>query len=57
MLIFHDTNFDQNERPHILGLTATLVNSNAKNIKEELNKLQQTYSAVIKTRCEDDIRL
>lgn len=41
---------DGNQRPHILGLTATLINSNAKNVKDELTKLQKTFGATIKTR-------
>lgn len=54
----HSTDFiNDNERPHILGLTATLINSNTKNVKEELMKLQQTFSAQIKTRYEDNIQM
>lgn len=49
MLVFRDTNFDQNECPHILGLTGTLINSNAENSKEELKNLEQIFGAVIKT--------
>lgn len=58
MLKMHDTNFKENEQPpHILGLTATLINSNSKNVKEELTKLQQTFNATIKTRCENDVQM
>lgn len=58
MQVLQNTNFSNgNMRPHILGLTATLINSNAKNIKEELAKLQQTFSATIKTRYDDSIQM
>ncbi|VVC42507.1 Hypothetical protein CINCED_3A023563 [Cinara cedri] len=57
MQVIHDTDFRKKTRPHILGLTATLINSNAKNVKEELTKLQQTFNAVIKTRYEKDIKV
>lgn len=57
MQVYHDKLFHTNERPHILGLTATLINSNTKNVKEELTKLQQTFSATIKTKNEKNIQL
>lgn len=57
MLLYHSTNFEQNKNPHILGLTATLVNSNVKNVVEELSKLQQTFAATIITRYETDIQM
>lgn len=57
MQVVHDTDFQQNPQPHILGLTATLINSNTKNVKEDLTKLQQTFGAVIKTRYEKNIKM
>lgn len=57
MQVIHDTNFTNNESPHILGLTATLINSNTKNVKEELIKLQQTFNATIKTKYENNIKM
>lgn len=57
MQVVHDTDFQQNPPPHILGLTATLINSNTKNVKEDLTKLQQTFGAVIKTRYEKNIKM
>lgn len=58
MQVVHETTFNNNEsRPHILGLTATLINSNSKNVKEELIKLQQTFSATIKTKYEKNIQM
>lgn len=58
MQVVHEENFKENEQPpHILGLTATLINSNAKNVKEELTKLQHTFNATIKTRCQDDVQM
>lgn len=57
MQVIHDTFFINDDRPHILGLTATLINSNSKNVKEELIKLQQTFSATIKTRNEKNIAM
>lgn len=57
MLVYHEKTFIKNERPHILGLTATLINSNTKNVKEELTKLQQTFSATIKTKNEKNVQM
>lgn len=53
----HDTTFTNNDSPHILGLTATLINSNTKNVKKELSELQQTFCATIKTRNEKNIEM
>jgi len=52
MQILHDSNLNKDESPRILGLTATLINSNTKNVKEELTKLQLTFNATIKTKYE-----
>lgn len=57
MQVFHGTTFTQNETPHILGLTATLINSNTKNVKDDLSKLQITFCATIKTRYEENIEM
>lgn len=57
MQVVHDSDFLHSTPPHILGLTATLINSNTKNVKEDLTKLQQTYGAIIKTRCEKNITM
>lgn len=57
MQVFHATAFTQNEKPHILGLTATLINSNTKNVKDDLSKLQITFCATIKTRYEENIQM
>ncbi|XP_050430735.1 endoribonuclease dcr-1 isoform X3 [Adelges cooleyi] len=56
MQVYHDSN-NQEWRPRILGLTATLINSNCKNIKTELALLQQTFDAAIKTRFSDNIKM
>lgn len=57
MQIFHDTSFENNDRPHILGLTTTLINPNTRNIKEELIKLQQTFNATIKSKYKEDFQM
>lgn len=57
MQVYHDTNFNDSERPHILGLTATLINSNSKNVKEDLIKLQNTYNSTIKTKYDEAIKM
>ncbi|VVC34156.1 PAZ domain,Helicase, C-terminal,Ribonuclease III domain,DEAD/DEAH box helicase domain,P-loop containing [Cinara cedri] len=57
MQVIHDTDFQPNTHPRVLGLTATLINSNTKNVKDELTKLQQTFSAVIKTKYEKNIKI
>lgn len=57
MQFLHNTNFNGDKCPHILGLTATLINSNTKNVKEELTKLQKTFNATIKTRYEHNIKM
>lgn len=57
MQIVHDTIFNDCKQPHILGLTATLINSNTKNVKEELTRLQRTYSATIKTKYDEAIKM
>lgn len=57
MQVYHDKLSNKNVRPHILGLTATLINSNTKNVKEELTKLQQTFCATIKTKKEKNIQM
>lgn len=57
MQILHDSNLNIDERPRILGLTATLINSNTKNVKDELTKLQNTFNATIKTRYDDNIQM
>lgn len=58
MTIYHDTfKYNQDCQPHILGLTATLINSNSKNVKEDLSKLQSTLNATIMTRHDEDIKM
>lgn len=57
MQVLHDSNLNIDERPHILGLTATLINSNTKNIKDELTKLQNTFNATIKTKYDENIQM
>lgn len=57
MQVVHDTPFNDGECPHILGLTATLVNSNSKNVKEELTRLQQTFKATIKTKYDEAVEM
>ncbi|XP_003240109.1 endoribonuclease dcr-1 isoform X4 [Acyrthosiphon pisum] len=57
MQVLHDTDLKTDERPRILGLTATLINANTKNVKEELTKLQITFNATIKTRYDDNIQI
>jgi hypothetical protein len=57
MQVVHDTNFNDDKRPHILGLTATLINSKSKNVKEELTRLQQTFSATIKTKYDEAVKM
>lgn len=54
MQVYHEYNF-KNSKPRILGLTATLINSNPKNVKEELQKLQINFDAKIKTRHDQEI--
>ncbi|XP_060881396.1 endoribonuclease Dicer-like isoform X5 [Metopolophium dirhodum] len=57
MQVLHDTDLKTDERPRILGLTATLINANTKNVRDELTKLQITFSATIKTRYDDNIQI
>lgn len=57
MQVLHDSDLKNDERPRILGLTATLINSNTKNVKEELVKLQITFNASIKTKYDDNIQM
>uniref|UniRef100_A0A2H8TDA5 Endoribonuclease Dicer n=1 Tax=Melanaphis sacchari TaxID=742174 RepID=A0A2H8TDA5_9HEMI len=57
MQIFHDSNLNIDEHPRILGLTATLINSNTKNVKDELTKLQTTFNATIRTRYDENIQV
>ncbi|XP_027844608.1 endoribonuclease Dicer isoform X4 [Aphis gossypii] len=57
MQVLHDSNLNIDERPHILGLTATLINSNTKNVKDELTKLQNTFNATIKTKYDENIQI
>lgn len=57
MQVLHDTDLKTDERPRILGLTATLINANTKNVKDELTKLQITFNATIKTRYDDNIQM
>ncbi|XP_050534312.1 endoribonuclease Dicer-like isoform X2 [Daktulosphaira vitifoliae] len=56
MQVYHDDSKKEN-RPRILGLTATLINSNCKNIKNELATLQLTFNATIQTRYNENIKL
>ncbi|XP_026819706.1 endoribonuclease Dicer-like [Rhopalosiphum maidis] len=57
MEIFHDSDLKSDERPHILGLTATLINKNTKNVRDELIKLQSTFNSTIKTKCIENIQI
>lgn len=57
MQFLHGSNFENNKSPRILGMTATLINSNTKNVKDDLTKLQQTFNATIKTRYEENIHM
>lgn len=58
MNIYHETfKHNHDPRPHILGLTATLINSNSKNVKEDLSKLQNTLNATIKTKHDENIQV
>jgi len=57
MQVLHDTDLKTDERPRILGLTATLINANTKNVRDELTKLQITFSATIKTKNDDNIQM
>ncbi|KAF0759177.1 endoribonuclease Dicer-like, partial [Aphis craccivora] len=44
MQVFHESDLKIDERPHILGLTTSLINSNIKNVKDELIELQTTFN-------------
>lgn len=58
MNVYHETfKLNRDSRPHILGLTATLINSNSKNVKEDLSKLQNTLDATIKTKHDKNIHV
>jgi len=57
MQVFHDSDLKSDERPHILGLTATLINKNTKNVRDELIKLQTTFNSTIKTKCIENIQM
>lgn len=57
MQVLHDSNLRIDERPRILGLTATLINANTKNVKDELSKLQITFNATIKTKYDDHVKM
>ncbi|XP_026808824.1 endoribonuclease Dicer-like isoform X3 [Rhopalosiphum maidis] len=57
MQVLHDSNLNKDECPRILGLTATLINSNTKNVREELTKLQLTFNATIKTKYDENIQI
>lgn len=54
---YHKNNIYNESCARILGMTATLINSNSKNVKDDLLKLQQTFNATIKTRYEENIRM
>lgn len=57
MQVLHDTDLKSDEYPRILGLTATLINANTKNVRDELTKLQITFNATIKTRYDENIQM
>ncbi|XP_022180231.1 endoribonuclease dcr-1 isoform X3 [Myzus persicae] len=57
MQVLHDTDLKSDEYPRILGLTATLINANTKNVRDELTKLQITFNATIKTRYDENIQI
>jgi len=57
MQVLHDTDLKYDERPRVLGLTATLINANTKNVKDELTKLQITFNATIRTKCDENIQM
>jgi len=57
MQILHNSHLKSDECPRILGLTATLINANTKNVRDELTKLQITFNATIKTRSDDNIQM
>lgn len=55
MEVLHNSNIKSDDRPQILGLTATLINANCKNVKDELYKLQITFDSTIKTKYDKHI--
>lgn len=57
MQVFHESDLKIDERPHILGLTTALINSNIKNVKDELIELQTTFNSTIKINFNDNIKM
>lgn len=57
MQVFHESDLKNDKRPHILGLTTTLINTNTKNVKDELIKLQTTFNSTIKIYFNDNIKM
>lgn len=57
MQVFHESDLQIDERPHILGFTTTLINANTKYVKDELIKLQTIFNSTIKIKFNDNIKM
>ncbi|XP_025190355.1 endoribonuclease Dicer-like [Melanaphis sacchari] len=57
MQVYDNTNLISDERPHILGITATLINENTTNVKDELMNLQKTFNSQIVSKLNENIQV
>ncbi|XP_025190373.1 endoribonuclease Dicer-like [Melanaphis sacchari] len=57
MQVYDNASLKSDERPHILGITATLINKNTTNVKDELINLQNTFNSQIVSKLNENIQV